>query len=58
MWECTHCRISMLSVHTMVAQITKLEAKVGQIEEKLNNQDLLKANKELILEVNMKGKEA
>ena len=42
----------------MMAQIMKLEAKVGQIEEKLNNQDLLKANKELILEVNMKGKEA
>ena len=28
LWACAHCRIAMPGVHTMMAQITKLEAKV------------------------------
>ena len=47
----------MPGVHTMMAQITKLEAKVGQIEEKLNGPVLPKAEKELIWEVIREEKE-
>ena len=57
MWTCSHCRIAMPGVHTMMAQITKLEAKVGQIEEKLNGPVLPKAEKELIQEVIREEKE-
>ena len=42
----------------MMMQVTKLEAKVCQIEEKLNNPVLLKADKELILVVDMEEKVA
>ena len=47
----------MPGVHTMMGQITKLEAKVGQIEEKLNGPVLQKAEKELIREVIREEKE-